>query len=236
MNNATPANSANADSRTGCKPFQRLSKCLAVAAFAFGAHSGASAAVFTEDFNAPFPAWEAGFFGLNSNAVNAVCNARGCPDRGNNNQDGLYVAGPGQTGAIDVAFNTGFANTITTFDLDVAAVFNTTLLAFDVSDTEIFRAHVDASDGPFITSASYKRFSIVSANGISRFGFTDDSAVDPSSAPPAGSTVIDNLLLTTRDPVTLPPGAVPEPGSLALLGIGLAGFMVMRRKATGRYS
>ena len=185
--------------------------------------------MLTENFNAPFPAWESGSFGVNSNAVNALCGTRGCADRGNNS-DGLYVAGPGQTGAINVTFNSGFASTITIFALDVAAALDTTLLAFDINGTEIFRRAVVASNG-IPTTGDYVRYSITSSNGISRFAFTDDSATSDFSGPPAGSTLIDNLRLTTRDAVTPPPAVVPEPGILALLGVGFMGFMAARRKS-----
>lgn len=45
----------------------------------------ASAATLTEDFEALFPAWEAGWFGMNSNAENCYGAGAG---RGNN-PDGL---------------------------------------------------------------------------------------------------------------------------------------------------
>ncbi len=234
MINATQAMSTDAISPAARRPLKRLSKYLAMAAFALGTHA-AHAAVFTEDFNAPFPAWESGFFGVNSNAVNSICLARGCTDRGSST-DGLYVTGPGQTAAIDVSFNTGFAGTITAFAFDVAAVLDTTLLAFDSSGNQIFSQAVAASASGIPTAADYTRVVINSVNGISRFAFTDDSPANPFGGPPAGFTLIDNLLLTTRDPVVTPPGAVPEPGSIALLGMGLLGCLVMRRKSAGRNS
>ena len=214
------------------KPLKRVFRYLAMAALTFGAHAAAGASVFSEDFNAPFPTWESGFFGINSNAVNALCGSRDCFERGNN-KDGLFVAGPGQTSAIDVAFNSAFAGTITSFALDVAAVLPTTLLAYDISGNEIFRRNVSASLSGILTAADYENFLIESINGVGRFVFTDDSVLGDTSTPPAGSTLIDNLLVRTLDPVTPTPGVIPEPGSIALLALGLVGCFAVRRKPGG---
>ena len=52
-----------------------------------------AAGTLTEDFNAPFPAWQSGWLGVNSNLVNDYVAEDGSPNtfRGNN-PDRLWVA------------------------------------------------------------------------------------------------------------------------------------------------
>jgi hypothetical protein len=192
-----------------------------VAALGLGANASV-AAIFAEDFEAPFPAWESGWFGVNSDARNWNCGgALGCTNRGNN-PDGLWVTGIGGGSfvPIEVNFNASFGADIASLTLDVAGYLPTTLTAFDMDGLSIFSQAVVLTFGAYTDPGSYSRFTINSSNGISRFAFSGEAA---------GNTSIDNLVVNT---VAIP---IPEPEIYAMLaaGLGVMGFVARRRKRQG---
>jgi hypothetical protein len=81
----------------------------------------AAAGILTEDFNAPFPDWESGWLGVNSNLVNYYV-ADGYLDtyRGNN-PDGLWVADSMtyHGGNVIVSFQPSFAATLTSLSIGI---------------------------------------------------------------------------------------------------------------------
>jgi hypothetical protein len=191
--------------------FKKTMLCVALSALALGS---AQAATYTEDFNAPFPAWESGWFGVNSDAYSYYC-ARPCADRGNN-PDGLWlggVDGPGTVGAIDVTFAGSFGAGITSLSVDVAGYQPTTLSAYDKNGAEIFSQSVTLTYGASSNPGVYSNYVITSANGISHFTFDGNAS---------GNTSIDNLVVTA---------SVPEPQTCALMfaGLGLVGWAARRR-------
>jgi hypothetical protein len=198
-----------------------LANVLAVMTFGVTANL-AQATTYTENFNAPFPAWESGWLGVNSNLTDYYCNgARGCSNRGNN-PDGIWpsgtIAGSNYTsGPIIVNFTPSFGATITSLSLDVAGYVSTNLLAYNSSNALIFDQAVTLTYGAETNPGVYSNYTISSNSGISSFGF--------DSAQAAGNTSIDNVVVTTS--------AVPEPEAYAMMlaGLGLMGFMVRRKKS-----
>lgn len=172
----------------------------------------ARAAVYTEEFEGAFPAWESGWFGTLSNARNYYCDALpGCLLR-NNNPDGLWLNGlPDNT--IEVVFDAAFGASLSSLKLDVAGFSPTTLKAFDKHNVEIFSQEVELTYGALSDPGTYASYTISSGAGISRFTF---------SGVAAGNTSIDNLVATT---------AVPEPAGVWLAVSGLGVAMIGRRRA-----
>lgn len=208
-------NTINAGSRFAR---QYLRTGFVVAALVLGS-SVSVAAIFTEGFDAPFPAWESGWFGVNSDARNYNCGgALGCASRGNN-PDGLWVASVGGGASVPIAvnFNSSFGTGITSLTLDVAGHQPTTLSVFDMDGLSIFSQAVTLTSGAFTDPGTYSQYTIDSTNGISRFAFSGFAA---------GNTSIDNLVVNT---VANP---IPEPEIYAMLvaGLGVMGFVARRRK------
>jgi hypothetical protein len=195
-----------------------LRTALVVAVLGLGA-SVSMATIFTEGFEGPFPAWESGWFGLNSDARNWNCGgALGCASRGNN-PDGLWVAsvGGGSSVPIEVNFNASFGAEITSLVLDVAGYKPTTFSVFDMGGLSIFSQAVVLTLGAYTDPGTYSHYTIDSTNGISRFAFSGEAA---------GNTSIDNLVVNS---VANP---IPEPEIYALLaaGLSLMGYVARRRK------
>nr|WP_316643532.1 FxDxF family PEP-CTERM protein [uncultured Roseateles sp.] len=195
----------------------RISFFATAIALAVASIGSAQAAVFTEDFEGSFPAWESQWFGTQSTGRNYYCSgALNCATRGNN-PDGLWLADStnGSSGPIDVKFNTGFGDSLTSFKLDVAGYTGTTLAAYDKDNALIFSQNLFLTFGAMSDPGVYASYTITSNNGISHFTFSGNAA---------GNTSIDNLVATTA--------AVPEPQTYALMlaGLGMFGFMAKRRK------
>lgn len=174
----------------------------------------AFAGTLTEDFNAPFPAWESGWFGTNSNAQNFYGVGQG---RGNN-PDGLWIDDP-LRGDQDVLiqFNAGFAATLTSIYFDVAGYVPTNLRIFDASGVTLLNvAPIFDTYGAYTLPGTYVNYGVTSSTGIGGFEFY--------GSVPEGNTSIDNVVVTTGVPT-------PEPGTLVLLATGLLGGIgSIRRK------
>jgi hypothetical protein len=174
---------------------------------------GAHAATFTETFEDPFPAWESDWFGTLSNARNFYCGTLGCSVRGNN-PDGLWITTAGQASApVTVIFDSAFAASLVSFQIDVAGATATTLTATDKNGVEIFSQDVVLTGGYGSDPGVYETYTITSSNGIGGFSFSGSAS---------GNTSIDNLIATT----------VPEPASVALMLAGLAAVGAAARRQT----
>lgn len=196
-------------------------KTLRFAAFAglLLAATQAPAAVLTEDFEAPFPAWESGWLGTNSNLQNfyGIGGGRG------NNPDGLWLDdGDGVFGSdtSEIVFNPVFGATLTGLALDVAGYVGIRLQIFDMSNSILLDQIVALTGGAFTDPGTYSSYSVNSANGISRFAF-----VPIAGSQVEGNTSIDNVVVSTGGQ------QVPEPATLALLGLGFAGMFLSKRRS-----
>ena len=204
-----------------------LIKCSHAAAWLLGASLSVQAAVLKEDFNAPFPAWESGWFATHSDAING-CTVSYClvggvpvppgPDVRGNAGDGMWLSSDGGIPSfpITITFDPSFAASLVLFKLDVAVYVESTLQAWDTSGNLVFSRGLRVDSYKDIPTSRYQTLLIRSPGGISSFslsGFAD------------GNTVIDNLVAVTR--------AVPEPASAALLlgGLALAAVRLRHRRA-----
>ena len=185
-----------------------------LAVLALGAIAPAYGDILTENFNAPFPAWESGWFGTNSNARNYYNTPS---DRGNN-PDGLWIQDntPGDQN-ITIDFNTAFADTLTNLSMDVAGYTATNLRFFDANGVTLLNVTpitdtFDATTNPGL----YVNYGVASSTGIGGFEF--------SGSGPEGNTSIDNLVAVTGE------SAVPEPTSVVLLATVLLAVAFVARK------
>jgi hypothetical protein len=185
------------------------------------ASASTASAQLLEDFNAPFPAWETGWFGTNSDATNYYC-ARPCANRGNN-PTGIWlggIGGPTSSTPIQVNFTPSFGSTIGSLSIDIGAFGGNNFYVLDSFGNTIFNQAVPGTtfgaNGPIYNTS----FIVTSTTGIGAFGF--------SGAGSSGNTAVDNIgvdLVTT---------AAPEPATLALVasGIALVGATARRRRRT----
>jgi hypothetical protein len=187
---------------------------VAMLSLVFGSVEQARGAIpLTEDFEAPFPAWESAWLGVNSNLENYY--GQGA-DRGNN-PDGLWISdGDGVfegDPSVDIVFDPLFGATLMSFAIDVAGYVPTTLRVFDMSSNVLLDVPVTLTSGAYTDPGTYASYSVNSNNGISGFSFIWDG-----SSPVEGWTSIDNVSVT-----------IPEPATICMLGLG-ALSLVIRKK------
>jgi hypothetical protein len=170
--------------------------------------TAAHADTLTEDFSGVFPAWESGWFGTHSTASNYYCGgSRGCTQ-----SSGPYLWVVGETGGsaspVEVKFDATFGASLNSLAMDLGSYQPATLAAYDRADQLIF------SQAVTLDGANYHRYTITSSTGISRFTLSGQAS---------GNTQLDNLTAIT--------GAVPEPGTWAMLvlGLGVLGVAARRR-------
>ena len=172
----------------------------------------AVAQTYTENFEAAFPSWETGWFGVNSNATNVYGMGAG---RGNN-PDGLWINdGLFNSLGVTVTFDSAFATSLTSFYMDIAGYQPTTLTFFDQFGATLFSSNVVLTQGAYTDPGVYARYGTASSSGIGGFSFSGQAR---------GNTSIDNLEAIA--------GAVPEPSTWAmmLVGFGGVGFAMRRRR------
>ncbi len=180
--------------------------------------SSAMAGILTEDFEADFPEWETNWLGINSNLQNHYGVGA---DRGNN-PDGLWINdGLANGAAAEITFNSAFGSSITDFSIDTTTwVADALFQAFDMSGNVLIATAITEMQGGYTDPGTYQTISFSTTNGLSGFSITGGRI--------EGNTSIDNVVVTTNS-VTVD---VPEPTSMLLLGLGLAGIGASRRKKT----
>lgn len=165
-----------------------------------------NAATFVEDFSDPFPAWESGWLGLNTNIQNYYGAGSSLAGDFLWITDGDADQGPGET--VDIVFDYTFGLSLTSFSIDIDTYVNTSIRVFDGNGSLILDtiANIDAG---------YETFSVTSLSGISGFSLFGINQVE-------GNTAIDNVVVST----------VPVPAALWLFGSGLLGLSGFSRRSS----
>ena len=172
---------------------------IAMAGLVIALASGSHASILVEDFEAPFPAWESGWLGTNSNLQNYYGVGAG---RGNN-PDGLWLTDGGVSSETNIVFDPTFGASLSSLSLDIATfIGGLRVQIFDMANAVLFDQIVAPTFGAFTDPGVYVNVSANSASGISRFRFSASSAVE-------GNTSIDNVVVNAQGD----PGVVPEASS-----------------------
>lgn len=176
------------------------------------------AAVYVEDFESAFPAWENGWLGTNSNLQNYYGVGQG---RGNN-PDGLWLDdGDGlQSGdnVVEIVFDSAFGATLSELVFDLAAhLSGLSVDIFDMSGTSIFNSSVSLTSGATLDPGNYESFSVTSSNGIMGFSlYSTGGQIE-------GNTGIDNVMVTTVS-------NVPVPAAIWLFASAITGIIGFKRR------
>lgn len=190
----------------------------------------ASASVLIEDFS-DLPGWESNWFGEHSNAKNyyQVKNVAPASYRGNN-PDGLWLDDNDSVGLdheLSIVFDSTMASSLSLFSLDLAShLDDLTLVFFDGQGQTLLSQAVTPTFGATSAQGIYQSFMVSSFRGIGGFSLLSSGSVE-------GNVSLDNLFAITLDAnpgEALPQFAVPEPGSLILLGLGIVGLVLQRRR------
>ena len=134
-----------------------------------------------------------------------------------NNPDRPWVSNGGCFAQpVNVAFNAGFASTLSSLDLDIAGFTPTTLTIYDKNGATLLSVSVVLTGGALTDPGTYSHYGVTSSNGIGGFSFTGGASVNTS---------IDNIVVNSG-------ASVPEPATWALMigGFGLAGAALRRRQ------
>ncbi|RMD97643.1 MAG: hypothetical protein D6812_14865 [Deltaproteobacteria bacterium] len=175
---------------------QRIFGCTWFTVLAFpllllGLTAQAAADTLIEDFEEAFPAWESGWFGTNTNAMNYYGQGQG---RGNN-PDGLWIDdGDGVRGndVVEIVFSDDLAPTIVSFNIDIATYIDgMTLQVFDAEGQKVLEEGVVRTNGAYSDPGVYDHHGISEIAGLSKFVFvTTGPQIE-------GNTSIDNVKVET---------------------------------------
>jgi hypothetical protein len=192
----------------GDKAMKKILVFVCAIVFLFGIVENASAFTLVEDFEAPFPSWESGWLGTNSDLGNYYGVGAG---RGNN-PDGLWISNS------TITFDTIFGTSITSLSFDVASWRYHNVEIYDIRNILLYSTgQIAPNYGAYSDPGTYDNHSVSSINGISKFVFVGSGIV--------GNTSIDNVVVSK-----VPVHPNPEPATMLLLGSGLICLVGLRRK------